>query len=99
MFYLTAMFHLSASWDPSLEDSVEAPQLNGARWFSYDELKNCTNDFPDINIIGRGGYGKVTKFVWSSPLKVERKSGERKKILQKQSYFILCKLREVPLQF
>ncbi|XP_020276101.1 probable leucine-rich repeat receptor-like protein kinase At5g49770 [Asparagus officinalis] len=48
-----------ASWDPDVENSVEAPQLNGARWFSYDELKNCTNNFPEINVIGVGGYGKV----------------------------------------
>ncbi|KAL6278382.1 hypothetical protein ACE6H2_021983 [Prunus campanulata] len=36
-----------ASWAPSGKDSGGAPQLKGARWFSYDELKKCTNNFSD----------------------------------------------------
>ncbi|CAN1278337.1 Leucine-rich repeat receptor protein kinase HPCA1 [Linum perenne] len=36
-----------------------APQLKGARWFSYDELKKCTSNFSGSNEIGSGGYGKV----------------------------------------
>ncbi|KAG8390701.1 hypothetical protein BUALT_Bualt01G0110900 [Buddleja alternifolia] len=48
-----------ASWAPSGKDSGGAPQLKGARWFSYDELKKCTNNFSDSNQIGSGGYGKV----------------------------------------
>ncbi|XP_021829031.1 probable leucine-rich repeat receptor-like protein kinase At5g49770 [Prunus avium] len=48
-----------ASWAPSGKDSGGAPQLKGARWFSYDELKKCTNNFSDSNEIGSGGYGKV----------------------------------------
>ncbi|XP_028081351.1 probable leucine-rich repeat receptor-like protein kinase At5g49770 [Camellia sinensis] len=48
-----------ASWAPSGKDSGGAPQLKGARWFSYDELKKCTNNFSDGNEIGSGGYGKV----------------------------------------
>lgn len=48
-----------ASWAPSGKDSGGAPQLKGARWFSYDELKKCTNNFSDSNEIGFGGYGKV----------------------------------------
>ncbi|KAM1353527.1 hypothetical protein ACFX2H_033006 [Malus domestica] len=48
-----------ASWVPSGNDSGSAPQLKGARWFSYDELKKCTNNFSDSNEIGSGGYGKV----------------------------------------
>lgn len=47
-----------ATWEATLEDS-EAPQLKGARFFSFEELKKCTNDFPEINVIGSGGYGKV----------------------------------------
>jgi hypothetical protein len=50
---------LPASWAPSGKDSGGAPQLKGARWFSYDELKKCTNNFSDSNEIGSGGYGKV----------------------------------------
>ncbi|XP_051121284.1 leucine-rich repeat receptor protein kinase HPCA1 [Andrographis paniculata] len=52
-----------ASWAPSGKDSGGAPQLKGARWFSYDELKKCTNNFSDANQIGSGGYGKVYKGV------------------------------------
>ncbi|XP_010038738.2 probable leucine-rich repeat receptor-like protein kinase At5g49770 [Eucalyptus grandis] len=48
-----------ASWAPSGKDSGGAPQLKGARWFSYDELKRCTNNFSEKNEIGSGGYGKV----------------------------------------
>ncbi|XP_058075189.1 leucine-rich repeat receptor protein kinase HPCA1-like [Magnolia sinica] len=48
-----------ASWGPSGKDSGGAPQLKGARWFSYDELKKGTNNFSESNEIGSGGYGKV----------------------------------------
>lgn len=48
-----------ASWAPSGKDSGGAPQLKGARWFSYDELKKYTNNFSENNEIGSGGYGKV----------------------------------------
>ncbi|XP_031272527.1 probable leucine-rich repeat receptor-like protein kinase At5g49770 [Pistacia vera] len=48
-----------ASWAPSGKDSGGAPQLKGARWFSYDELKKCTSNFSESNEIGSGGYGKV----------------------------------------
>lgn len=50
-----------ASWTPSGKDSGGAPQLKGARWFSYDELKKCTQNFSSGNEIGSGGYGKVYK--------------------------------------
>lgn len=50
---------ITASWAPSGKDSGGAPQLKGARWFSYDELKKCTNNFSENNEIGSGGYGKV----------------------------------------
>ncbi|CAI0446942.1 unnamed protein product [Linum tenue] len=42
-----------------------APQLKGARWFSYDELKKCTSNFSGSNELGSGGYGKVYKGVLS----------------------------------
>lgn len=48
-----------AFWVPSGNDSGSAPQLKGARWFSYDELKKCTNNFSMSNEVGSGGYGKV----------------------------------------
>ncbi|KAK6156439.1 hypothetical protein DH2020_010687 [Rehmannia glutinosa] len=48
-----------ASWVPSGKENGGAPQLKGARWFSYDELKKCTNNFSESNQIGSGGYGKV----------------------------------------
>ncbi|KAK4480215.1 hypothetical protein RD792_013277 [Penstemon davidsonii] len=55
-----------ASWAPSGKDSGGAPQLKGARWFSYDELKKSTNNFSQSNQIGSGGYGKVYRGMLSS---------------------------------
>lgn len=52
-------FCCSASWAPSGKDSGGAPQLKGARWFSYDELKKSTKNFSETYEIGSGGYGKV----------------------------------------
>lgn len=49
----------SASWEASFKDDGEAPQVNGAKSYSFEELKKCTNNFPEVNVIGIGGYGKV----------------------------------------
>ncbi|EXC35197.1 putative leucine-rich repeat receptor-like protein kinase [Morus notabilis] len=54
-----------ASWAPSGKDSGGAPQLKGARWFSYDELKKSSNNFSENNEIGSGGYGKVYRGILS----------------------------------
>ncbi|TQE06484.1 hypothetical protein C1H46_007983 [Malus baccata] len=56
---LTTLLYLPASWAPSGNDSGGAPQLKGARWFSYEELKRCTNNFSESTEIGSGGYGKL----------------------------------------
>ncbi|KAH0470783.1 hypothetical protein IEQ34_000506 [Dendrobium chrysotoxum] len=48
-----------ASWDASYRDDGEAPQVKGAKSYSFEELKKCTNNFPEVNVIGVGGYGKV----------------------------------------
>ncbi|KAM0873283.1 hypothetical protein ACQ4PT_038180 [Festuca glaucescens] len=50
-----------ASWGAAQRDSGGAPQLKGARFFSFDELKNCTKNFSEDHEIGSGGYGKVYK--------------------------------------
>ncbi|KAL0302952.1 UNVERIFIED_CONTAM: putative leucine-rich repeat receptor-like protein kinase [Sesamum radiatum] len=55
-----------ASWAPGGNDAGGAPQLKGARWFSYDEVKKCTNNFSESNQIGSGGYGKVYKGLLST---------------------------------
>lgn len=36
-----------------------APRLKKARWFSFDELKRCINNFSMSNEIGSRGYGIV----------------------------------------
>ncbi|GJN17361.1 hypothetical protein PR202_gb04420 [Eleusine coracana subsp. coracana] len=47
-----------ASWGAGGKDNGDAPQLKGARYFSFDELKKCTSNFSQIYEIGSGGYGK-----------------------------------------
>jgi hypothetical protein len=47
-----------ASWDIK-STSISTPHLQGARVFTFDELKKITNSFSDANDIGTGGYGKV----------------------------------------
>ncbi|CAA0833567.1 Leucine-rich repeat protein kinase family protein [Striga hermonthica] len=47
-----------ASWD-SNSNSGAVPQLRGARSFSFEEIKKCTDNFSDNNEVGSGGYGKV----------------------------------------
>ncbi|TKY71779.1 leucine-rich repeat receptor protein kinase [Spatholobus suberectus] len=47
-----------ANWEQN-KNSGTAPQLKGARWFSFDELRKYTNNFSEANTIGSGGYGKV----------------------------------------
>ncbi|KAG8368963.1 hypothetical protein BUALT_Bualt15G0100900 [Buddleja alternifolia] len=49
-----------ASWDPKKE-SGDVPQLQGAKCFSFEDLRKCTNNFSESNCIGSGGYGKVYK--------------------------------------
>ncbi|KAF8040830.1 hypothetical protein BT93_B2912 [Corymbia citriodora subsp. variegata] len=48
-----------ASWISRGSDGGGAPQLKGARWFYFDEIKTCANGFSESNEIGSGGYGRV----------------------------------------
>ncbi|KAL5550573.1 hypothetical protein UlMin_000749 [Ulmus minor] len=66
-----------ASWAPSGKDSGGAPQLKGARWFSYDDLKKGTNNFSTNNEIGSGGYGKVYRGMLSDGLVVAIKRAQQ----------------------
>lgn len=52
------LLHVAAKWDTS-KSSIDAPQLMGAKAFTFDELKKCTNNFSEANDVGGGGYGKV----------------------------------------
>ncbi|XP_071726031.1 leucine-rich repeat receptor protein kinase HPCA1-like [Rutidosis leptorrhynchoides] len=47
-----------ASWDPD-KGIGGCPQLKGARSFTFEELKTCTNNFAATSNIGSGGYGMV----------------------------------------
>nr|QJR84046.1 CARD1-like protein 1 [Phtheirospermum japonicum] len=47
-----------ALWDTN-SNSGGVPQLRGAKNFSFDEIKKCTNNFSEMNEIGSGGYGTV----------------------------------------
>lgn len=48
----------AATWDVK-KSSGSVPQLKGARFFSFDEVKKYTNNFSESNDVGSGGYGKV----------------------------------------
>ncbi|CAL4946850.1 unnamed protein product [Urochloa decumbens] len=65
-----------ASWGIAQKDSGGAPQLKGARLFSFDELKTCTNNFAENNEIGSGGYGKVYKGIIADGTSVAIKRAE-----------------------
>ncbi|KAJ0098031.1 hypothetical protein Patl1_27876 [Pistacia atlantica] len=49
-----------ASWNPN-DTTTSPPIINGPRRFSFKELKKCTKNFSDTNILGTGGYGQVYK--------------------------------------
>ncbi|KAI5065878.1 hypothetical protein GOP47_0018502 [Adiantum capillus-veneris] len=60
-----------AAWIATGEGGdANIPQLKGARWFSLEEIRKCTNNFSQSNEIGEGGYGKVYKGYLASGEKV-----------------------------
>ncbi|KAG2666986.1 hypothetical protein I3760_15G091400 [Carya illinoinensis] len=67
-----------ASWKSSGNNSSgAAPQLKGARRFSYVELRKCTNNFAERNEIGSGAYGKVYRGLLSNGLVVAIKRDQQ----------------------
>ena len=62
---------LAAKWNQSTS-SVDAPQLTGAKAFTFEELRKCTDNFSEANDVGGGGYGKVCVFTMAS---VETRNG------------------------
>lgn len=49
----------TASWSYG-----DLPQIQGVRFISLEDVKQCTNNFAEINEIGIGGYGKVSSFIF-----------------------------------
>ena len=39
------------------------PWINGVRCFSFEELKKCTKNFSNANILGSGGFRQVRLLV------------------------------------
>ncbi|KAH9620975.1 hypothetical protein KSS87_023896 [Heliosperma pusillum] len=54
------MFQNADAWD-SQGAYGDIPQLKGAKFFTFEELRKCTNNFSEYNCVGAGGYGKVYK--------------------------------------
>lgn len=61
-----SLFHSgAANWDPD-HGNGSVPEVKGAKWFSFEELKRFTQGFSESNCIGLGGYGKVCRYLYSS---------------------------------
>lgn len=43
-----------------MEDGA-APKIQGAKFFTFSEIRKATDNFSNSNEIGVGGYGKVLK--------------------------------------
>ncbi|KAL0793896.1 hypothetical protein Bca101_065273 [Brassica carinata] len=54
-----------AKWNKSTS-SIDAPQLMGAKAFTFEELRKCTDNFSEANDVGGGGYGQVYKGILPS---------------------------------
>ena len=52
------MWSITTSWETGDRDGGGDPKLKGARWFSFAEIKNITNNISDNNGIEIGGYCK-----------------------------------------
>ena len=52
------MWTITTSWETGDRDGGGHPKLKGARWFSFVEIKNITNNISDNNGIEIGGYCK-----------------------------------------
>ncbi|KAJ4795968.1 Leucine-rich repeat protein kinase family protein [Rhynchospora pubera] len=66
-----------ASWGSGGKDDGAAPQLKGAKYFTFEELKKCTGNFSENNEIGQGGYGKVYKGYLANGVAVAIKRAEQ----------------------
>ncbi|MCI26689.1 putative leucine-rich repeat receptor-like protein kinase, partial [Trifolium medium] len=51
------------NWEQN-KNSGAAPQLKGARWFSFDDTRKYTNNFAESNTIGSGGYQQKLMCLW-----------------------------------
>ncbi|GLJ18838.1 hypothetical protein SUGI_0336490 [Cryptomeria japonica] len=64
------------------EESGDAPELKGTRWFTFDELRQATNNFSTENEIGCGGYGKVYKGILAASRQMVAVKREKAESLQ-----------------
>ncbi|KAL8246794.1 hypothetical protein R6Q59_008010 [Mikania micrantha] len=55
--------HWSKSKAVGKGDALDASELQGARCYSYQDLKVATNNFSEEYLIGKGGFGEVFKAV------------------------------------
>ncbi|XP_010482269.1 PREDICTED: probable leucine-rich repeat receptor-like protein kinase At5g49770 [Camelina sativa] len=54
-----------AKWNKT-KSRIDAPRLMGAKAYTFEELKKCTDNFSKANDVGGGGYGQVYKGILPS---------------------------------
>ncbi|KAJ4808564.1 Leucine-rich repeat protein kinase family protein [Rhynchospora pubera] len=77
---------VSSPWHSVTKGDGTAPQLNSVRYFSFQELKQCTDNFSEINKIGAGLFGEVYKGYCTSGVVVAIKRASKKSILSGKDF-------------
>ncbi|KAJ3704849.1 hypothetical protein LUZ61_008554 [Rhynchospora tenuis] len=73
-------------WHSGTKSDGTAPQLSAARYFSFEELKRCSNNFSRDNLIGVGGFGQVYKGYCTNGVIVAIKRASKESIFFRKDF-------------